>query len=415
MAILDDTGHVRMAHLAIVGSHSVNGVARLHTQILTERTFPGFHAHFPGRFNNKTNGITPRRWLLKCNPDLARLITDAIGDGWMTDLDELRGLEAFARDPAYRAQWSAVKRRGKAALAQWVRRSQGLDLDPDALFDCHVKRIHEYKRQLLNVLHAITLHERIREGTDDGVPRVVIFAGKAAPGYAMAKLIIKLVHAVGQMVNDDPATRGKLRVAFLPNYSVSLAERIFRACELSEQISTAGTEASGTGNMKAGLNGALTLGTLDGANVEIRDEVGPENIFIFGHTAAEIEALRASGYDPRAWVERSAELRRAVDAIARGPLEKAHPGLFRPVVEELLGSDRYFLCADFDLYVQCQRRAAETYRRAPDWARMSVLNVAGMGRFSSDRTVREYAADIWSAAPVRVELDRESPSQEPAQ
>jgi glycogen phosphorylase len=405
MAILDDTGHVRMAHLAIVGSHSVNGVARLHTQILTERTFAGFHAHFPGRFNNKTNGITPRRWLLKCNPDLARLVTDAIGDGWLKDLDELRGLEAFAGDPAYRKRWSAVKRRSKAALSQWVRRSQGLDLDPDALFDCHVKRIHEYKRQLLNVLHAITLYQRIREGGDDGVPRVVIFAGKAAPGYAMAKLIIKLVHAVGQMVNGDPATRGRLRVAFLPNYSVSLAERIFPACELSEQISTAGTEASGTGNMKAGLNGALTLGTLDGANVEIRDEVGPENIFIFGHTATQIEALRASGYDPRAWVEKSAELKRAVDALAEGPLEKAHPGLFRPVVEELLGPDRYFLCADFDAYVECQRRAAETYRRARDWARMSVLNVAGMGRFSSDRTVREYASDIWSAAPVPVELE----------
>jgi glycogen phosphorylase len=401
MAILDDTGHVRMAHLAIVGSHSVNGVARLHTQILTERTFAGFHAHFPGRFNNKTNGITPRRWLLKCNPDLARLVSDAIGDGWLKDLDELRGLGAFARDRAYREQWSAVKRRSKAALAQWVQRSQGLDLDPDALFDCHVKRIHEYKRQLLNVLHAITLYQRIREGGDDGVPRVVIFAGKAAPGYAMAKLIIKLVHAVGQMVNGDPATRGRLRVAFLPNYSVSLAERIFPACELSEQISTAGTEASGTGNMKAGLNGALTLGTLDGANVEIRDEVGEENIFIFGHTAAEIAALRASGYDPRAWVERSAELGRAVDALARGPLETAHPGLFRPVVEELLGADRYFLCADFDAYVKCQSRAAETYQHTQDWVRMSVLNVAGMGRFSSDRTVREYADEIWAAAPVR--------------
>jgi starch phosphorylase len=405
MAILDDTGQVHMARLAIVGSHSVNGVARLHTEILTQTTFAGFHAHFPGRFNNKTNGITPRRWLLKCNPELARLVTDAIGDGWLKDLDELRGLAAFARDKAFRRQWSAVKRQAKSALAQWIRSSQGLDLDPDALFDCHVKRIHEYKRQLLNALHAIALYQRIREGGDDGVPRVVIFAGKAAPGYAMAKLIIKLIHAVGQMVNGDPATRGRLRVVFLPNYSVSLAERIFPACELSEQISTAGTEASGTGNMKAALNGALTLGTLDGANVEIRDEVGAENMFIFGHTAAEIGALRASGYDPGTWVERSAELGRVVDAIARGRLDKAHPDLFRPVVEELLGSDRYFLCAEFDAYVECQRRAAATYRRAQDWARMSVLNVAGMGRFSSDRTLREYAADIWSAAPVRVELE----------
>jgi starch phosphorylase len=405
MAILDDTGHVRMAHLAIVGSHSVNGVARLHTEILTQRTFAGFHAHFPGRFNNKTNGITPRRWLLKCNPGLARLVSEAIGDGWQRDLDELCGLRAFARDAAYREQWSAAKRQAKAALSRWVRRSQGLDLDPGALFDCHVKRIHEYKRQLLKALHAITLYHRIREGGDDGVPRVVIFAGKAAPGYAMAKLIIKLIHAVGQMVNGDPATRGRLAVVFLPNYSVSLAERIFPACELSEQISTAGSEASGTGNMKAGLNGALTLGTLDGANVEIRDEVGPENIFIFGHTAPEIETLRGSGCSPRAWLEKSAELRRAVDTIATGPLEKSNPGLFRPVVEELRGSDRYFLCADFDAYVECQDRAARTYQRTEDWNRMSILNVAGMGRFSSDRTVREYAAEIWSAAAVRVELE----------
>ncbi len=404
MAILDGSGQIRMAHLAIVGSHSVNGVARLHTEILTRRTFADFHTHFPGRFNNKTNGITPRRWLLKCNPGLARLVTEAIGEGWLRDLEELRALRAFADDAAYRERWSAVKRQNKAALCQWVRRSQGLDLDPDALFDCQVKRIHEYKRQLLNALHVIALHQRIREGAEDGVPRVVIFAGKAAPGYAMAKLIIKLIHTVAEKVNRDPATSGRLRVAFLPNYSVSLAERIFPACELSEQISTAGSEASGTGNMKAGLNGALTLGTLDGANLEIRDEVGPENIFIFGHTAAEIEALRASSYDPRAWVERSDELKRAVDAIARGPLATPDPGLFRPIVEELLGPDRYFLCADFDLYLECQRRAAETYRRAQDWARISVLNVAGMGRFSSDRTVREYAAEIWAAAPVRVEL-----------
>jgi starch phosphorylase len=408
MAILDESGHVHMAHLAIVGCHSVNGVARLHTQILTQRTFPGFHAHFPDRFNAKTNGITPRRWLLKCNPGLTRLVTDAIGEGWLKDLDELRGLKNLVADRAFRKRWSAVKRANKAALADWVRRSQGLDLDPDSLFDCHVKRIHEYKRQLLNALHAIALYQRVRDGEDDGVPRTLIFAGKAAPGYAMAKLIIKLIHAVGEMVNRDPATRGRLRVAFLPDYSVTLAERIFPACELSEQISTAGTEASGTGNMKAGLNGALTIGTLDGANVEIREEVGPENIFIFGHAASEIEALRASGYDPRAWVEKSGELRRAVDAVATGPLEAAHPGLFRPIVEELLGPDRYFLCADFDAYLRCQRRAAEAYRSTDDWARMSILNVAGMGRFSSDRTVQEYAADIWSATPVPVRPENAS-------
>ncbi|HVO09827.1 MAG TPA: glycogen/starch/alpha-glucan phosphorylase [Vicinamibacteria bacterium] len=402
MAILDDAGQVHMAHLAIVGSHSVNGVARLHTEILEQRTFPGFHALFPQRFNSKTNGITPRRWLLKCNPGLARLVSEALGEGWLRDLEELRGLRRFATDAGFRERWSAVKRANKTALADWLRRSHGMEVDPGFLFDCHVKRIHEYKRQLLNVLRAIALFLRLRDGEWDGVPRALLFAGKAAPGYAMAKLVIKLVHAVAEMIAGDPASRGRLQVAFLPNYSVSLAERIFPACELSEQISTAGTEASGTGNMKAGLNAALTIGTLDGANLEIRDEVGEENIFIFGHTADDIEALRASGYDPGAALRESADLQRAVEVIAEGPLERAHPGLFRPIVEELLGRDRYFLCADFDAYLQCQGRAAGAYRRPDEWARMSILNVAGMGRFSSDRTIAEYASEVWGATPVRV-------------
>ena len=401
-APIDDGGRVRMAHLAFLGSHSVNGVAELHTRILRESTFAELDRALPGRINNKTNGITPRRWLLQSNPGLAALVSEAIGDRWTTDLGELRRLVPLAEDPGFRRQWAALKRVNKAVLADRVLKQHGLELDPDTLFDCQVKRMHEYKRQLLNVLHVIALHHRIAEGGHDGVPRTVLFAGKAAPGYAMAKLIIKLIHAVSEMVNADPSTRGLLRVAFLPNYSVSLAELIFPACELSEQISTAGTEASGTGNMKAALNGALTIGTLDGANVEIRDEVGAANMFVFGHTAEGIAALRAGGYSPLPWIEANAELRRAIDSMAGGPLEGAYPGLFGPVVDALLVQDRYFLCADFASYVDAQARVAAAYARPDDWWRMSILNVAGMGKFSSDRTTRQYAEEIWGARPVPV-------------
>ena len=401
-AILDEHGSVRMAHLAFVGSHSVNGVAALHTRILRESTFAELDRVRPGRINNKTNGITPRRWLLQSNPGLAALITDAISDRWTTDLSELRHLAPLADDAAFRQEWAALKRINKTVLADRVRKRNGIELDPDTLFDCQVKRIHEYKRQLLNVLHVIALHRRIAEGRHGGVPRSVLFAGKAAPGYSMAKLIIKLIHAVAAMVNADPAARGRLAVAFLPNYSVSLAELVFPACELSEQISTAGTEASGTGNMKAALNGSLTIGTLDGANVEIREEVGEANIFIFGHTSEEVASLRAAGYSPGPWIESSPELRLAVDVIATGALERSHPSLFRPVVDALLGEDRYLLCADFQGYVECQGRAAAAYARPDEWCRMSIRNVAGMGKFSSDRTTRQYAEEIWGARPVSV-------------
>jgi starch phosphorylase len=280
----------------------------------------------------------------------------------------------------------------------------GIDLDPDTLFDCQVKRFHEYKRQMLNALHAIALHERLRANPSDFVPRTVIFAGKAAPGYAMAKLCIQLIHAISRRVAADPLTRGRLAVAFLPNYSVSQAEIIFPACDLSEQISTAGTEASGTGNMKAALNGALTIGTLDGANVEIREEIGPENIFIFGHTKDEIEGLRSSGYSPDPFLRESEELRRAIEIISNGSLDEGS-GLFRPIVDAILGEDRYFLCADFASYAECQRRAARVYARPDEWWRMSILNVAGMGKFSSDRTTKQYADEIWNARPVPVSLD----------
>jgi starch phosphorylase len=398
-AILDGGGEVRMAHLAFAGSHKVNGVAALHTRILRETTFAELDRVLPGRITNKTNGITPRRWLLQCNPGLAELISGAIGHGWTRDLDELRRLAPLAEEAAFRGEWAALKRVNKLVLADRMKKRFDLELDPDRLFDCQVKRIHEYKRQLLNVLHVLALHERLRAGADGALPRTVIFAGKAAPGYAMAKLVIRLIHAVAERVASDPAARGRLGVAFLPNYSVTLAELVFPACELSEQISTAGSEASGTGNMKAALNGALTIGTLDGANVEIGEEVGPENVFIFGHTAEQVAALRAGGYGPQAWIERDAELARAIDVIARGELDGGS-GLFRPIADELRGADRYLLCADFRAYADCHARAAAVYARPDEWWRMSILNVAGMGKFSSDRTTREYAEEIWEARPV---------------
>ena len=396
VAIIDDEGQVHMARLAFTGSHAVNGVAALHTRILEQVTFADLNrAVGGGRITNKTNGVTPRRWLQQANPGLALLITEAIGDKWMTDLEELQRLRPFADDKAFREEWAAVKRINKAALALRLRRDCDPDFDAEALFDCQVKRIHEYKRQLLNVLHAIALYHRIREGRGDGVPRAVIFAGKAAPGYFMAKLIIKLIHEVGFLVNNDPAMRDRLRVVFLPNYSVSLAQLIFPACELSEQISTAGTEASGTGNMKAALNGALTIGTLDGANIEIREVVGEDNIFIFGLTAEEVATLKANGYSPLNYVNGNDELRQAIDTIATGEIERRNPGLFRPIVDMLLNEDRYLHCADFASYAACQQRALHIYKSPDTWNRMSILNTASMGRFSSDRTVREYARDIW--------------------
>jgi starch phosphorylase len=401
-AIVDPQRGVRMAHLAFVGSHSVNGVAALHTRILRESTFAELDRARPGRINNKTNGITPRRWLLQCNPALAALVSEAIGDGWATDLGRLRGLARFADDAAFRERWAAIKRANKARLAAHARRHCGFDLDPDSLFDCQVKRIHEYKRQLLNALHALVLLRRLRAGQDDALPRTVIFAGKAAPGYAMAKRIIRLIHAIAAAIDAEPAARGRLKVVFLPNYSVSLAELLFPACELSEQISTAGTEASGTGNMKAALNGALTIGTLDGANVEIRDEVGADNFFLFGHTAEEIAALRAGGYVPRPLIEQAAELRDALAMLATDELADGDRELFRPILDAIWGDDRYCLAADFPAYAECQRGVEAAYRRPEEWWKKSILNVAGMGRFSSDRTVRQYADEIWKVAAVPV-------------
>jgi len=395
---------VRMAQLAIVGSHSVNGVSALHSRILQQEIFRDFYELWPERFSNKTNGITPRRWLKLCNPPLSRLIGEHLGEGWVTNLEELRGLAALADDPEFRERWRQAKRENKLRLAECIRRTCGVETDPGSLFDCQVKRIHEYKRQLLNVLHVVSLYLRLRDG-QEVQPRTVIFAGKAAPGYFMAKLIIRLIHGVAEVVNNDPAAAGRLKVVFLPNYGVSLAETIIPAAELSEQISTAGTEASGTGNMKFALNGALTIGTLDGANVEIRAEVGEQNIFVFGLTAEEVARRRAEGYDPRAVLEAQPELRRILHLIESGSFAAGQPGLFAPVVRGLLdGGDPYMLLADFEAYRDCQERVAETYRDPELWTRMSILNVAGMGRFSSDRTIREYAREIWEVEPVPVEI-----------
>jgi glycogen phosphorylase len=397
LAIVDNGQSVRMANLAIVGSHSVNGVAQLHTDILKASTFFEMNALFPGRINNKTNGITPRRWLLKCNPRLSRLITEAIGEGWMKDLDELHGLAAFAGDAAFQENWLQAKQANKEAFAAAIKEAQGTILDPSFLFDVQVKRIHEYKRQLLNLLHVVTLWNRLQDGDDAGVPRAVMLGGKAAPAYWVAKHIIQLANALGSAINKDRACQGRLSVSYLENYRVTLAEQVFPACELSEQISTAGTEASGTGNMKAALNGSLTIGTLDGANVEIKDEVGEANIFIFGHTAKGIMELRDTGYHPREWAANNPELMHAIDTIAR-----LEGGRFEGIARMLLDSDHYFHCADYASYLETQTRASETYANPRAWARMSILNVAGMGRFSIDRTVREYAAEIWNAETVTV-------------
>jgi starch phosphorylase len=409
MSLIDENGErrVRMAHLAIVGSHAVNGVAQLHTDILKTDLFRDFHELWPDRIQNKTNGITPRRWLLKANPELSALITDAIGGDWPAELSRLRELESVADDPAFGNAWREAKRHHKEMLAaiareQYERRGLDLRVDPDTLFDVQVKRIHEYKRQLLNLLHVITLYNRIRTGESHPVvPRTVILGGKAAPGYQMAKLIIRLVTGVGDVVNDDPTIAGLLKVVFLADYRVSLAERIFPAAELSEQISTAGTEASGTGNMKFALNGALTIGTLDGANVEILREVGEENMFVFGLTASEATEL-APYHDPWRYYREDEELRLAIDMIRNGAFSRGDRNLFEPIAHSLLdGGDRYLLLADYAPYVTCQERVARTYANRPAWTHSSILNTAATGYFSSDRTIHEYAEDVWHATPVR--------------
>ena len=400
-----DEKRVRMAHLAIVGSHSLNGVAALHTQILKEEVFKDFHDLWPERFNNKTNGITQRRWLRQSNPRLSQLIARHIGYGWVTDLDQLRQLLPMADDAGFRQQWQEVKRANKQDLATYIVTNCGIEVNVDSLFDCQIKRIHEYKRQLLNILHVITLYNRIKADPSMPVqPRTVIFGGKAAPAYYTAKMVIKLIHAVADMINDDEDVGDRLKVVFLPNYCVSLAERIFPASELSEQISTAGMEASGTGNMKFTLNGALTIGTLDGANIEIAEEVGDDNIFIFGLAVDEVRAAQAAGYDPWQYYDRDIELMEAIDMIDRGDFSPSRPDLFSPIIDSLLNhGDKYLVLADYAAYIRCQEKVASAYADADSWTRMSICNTACVGKFSSDRTISEYARDIWGVTPVPIE------------
>ncbi|MCK9418907.1 MAG: glycogen/starch/alpha-glucan phosphorylase [Nitrospirae bacterium] len=405
MSIVDEAGgrRLRMAYLAIVGSHCVNGVSQIHTDLMKKTIFSDFDQFFPGKVVNITNGITPRRWLHQANPGLSSLITSRIGETWVRDLTELRKLAPLAEEPEFRKQFREVKHANKERLAALIRIRLKLTVDPASLFDVQIKRIHEYKRQLLNVLHIVTRYNRIREGqAKDVAPRTVIFGGKAAPGYAMAKLIIKLIHSVADIVNNDPAVGNALKVAFIPDYSVSNAEKIIPACDLSEQISTAGTEASGTGNMKLALNGALTIGTLDGANIEMMEEVGRENIFIFGLTADEAAAVKTTGYNPWDIYNANTELRRALDMINGGYFSPDAPNRFRPIFDTLTGyGDRFLLLADYEEYVACQERVDTLYRDPEEWSRRAILNVAGMGMFSSDRTIGEYADRIWGVKPVR--------------
>jgi len=393
---------VRMANLAMAGSHSINGVAELHSKLVTTNLAPQFHRLYPERFNNKTNGVTPRRWLLHANRSLSSLITKTIGDAWVTDLDRLRELELFADDASLLERLDVVKRRNKIALARLTKELTGITADPLSMFDVQVKRFHEYKRQLLNALHVIHRYWSIVEdGEVPAQPRTVFFAGKAAPGYFMAKLVIKLIHSIAEVVNADPRTRDLLRVVFLPDYRVTLAEAIMPAAELSEQISTAGTEASGTGNMKLALNGALTIGTLDGANVEIRDEVGRENIFIFGLETEEVRGLLASGYDPQRYLHDHRWMRRDVDSIAAGHFSRGDKDIFRPLVGKLLSTrDEYVHLADLPHYVERQKDVDSAYIDRAAWLRKSLLNIARMGKFSSDRTVIEYARDVWKIRPA---------------
>jgi starch phosphorylase len=396
---------VRMAHLACVGSHTVNGVAALHTELIKQQLMQDFYQLWPDKFQNKTNGITPRRWLLMSNPELSGLITEKIGDGWVKDLDKLRQIEPYADDPEFRVRWRQIKQDRKQKLAQYILRSNGLEVDPHSLFDVQIKRIHEYKRQLLCAMHMIALYNRVKANPGmDLVPRTFIFGGKAAPGYFVAKMVVKLINSIGEVINNDPDIAGRLKVVFLANYSVSLGQFAYPAADLSEQVSTAGKEASGTGNMKFSLNGALTIGTLDGANVEIREEVGAENFFLFGLTAQEVMAKKAAGYRPTDYYHSNPVLKQVIDQMGSGFFSPQEPGLFMSLVDSLLHSDEYMLLADFQAYLDCQDRVSEAFRDQDNWARMSILNVARMGKFSSDRTIDQYCKEIWQVEPMPIDL-----------
>jgi starch phosphorylase len=403
MSLIDENNgrRVRMANLACAGSHTINGVAELHSRLLKQYTLHDFHELYPHKFMNITNGVTPRRWMALCNRSLATLIADRIGMDWISDLEELRKLEAYVDDAEFRTQWWQVKQDKKREQAAFIQQRTGIEVDPDSLFDVQVKRIHEYKRQHLNVLHIITLYQRIRENPAiDIQPRTFIFGGKAAPGYVMAKLMIKLITAVADVVNNDPLVAGRLKVVFIPNFNVKTGHHIYPMADLSEQISTAGKEASGTGNMKFAMNGALTIGTLDGANIEIREEVGEENFFLFGATTAEIRRLKAEGYHPEVCYKQDAELHQVIDALRSGVFSNGDKELFRPLVDALLGHDEYMLLHDYRSYITCQEQVSRHYADRDAWLRSSILNTARIGKFSSDRSIRQYCEEVWKVKPV---------------
>ena len=392
--------NIRMSNLAIIGSKSVNGVAELHTQILKNYTFPHFNFVFPGKFKNITNGISHRIFLKQANPGLSRLITDSIGEGWMKDLYELRKLENYLNDSNFLNAWKEIKRKNKLKLIEFVKNNYSVNLNPDSIFDSQIKRFHEYKRQLLNILHVISLYNRIKEHRNGShIPRTMIFSGKAAPSYFMAKLIIKLINSVADIVNKDTEVNNLLKVIFIKNYSVSLAELIIPASELSEQISTAGFEASGTGNMKFALNGALTIGTLDGANIEIKNEVGDENIFIFGLNANDILDKRKIGYNPREYYENNKEIKKILDLLDNNFFNKSEPGIFKPLYDNLLNSDPFFVLADFESYLEVQKIVEKNYKDQHNWTQKSIINTSRSGKFSSDRCIRQYSEEIWDIKP----------------
>jgi starch phosphorylase len=398
MSIIGEDGErsVQMAHLAVVGSKAINGVAELHTELLKKTTLHDYYEAFPERFSNKTNGVTPRRWLMLSNPDLTHLINETIGTGWHKDLYGLKALEPFAKDRGFLDRWRKTQEASKNQLASYIKRTMSIAVDPTSMFDVQVKRLHEYKRQHLNALHILSLYCQIKGGTTkDLAPRTFLFGGKAAPSYTMAKLIIKLISQVGELVNNDPQVKDILKVIFLPNYSVSLGQRIYPAADLSEQISTAGFEASGTGCMKFMMNGAVAIGTLDGANIEIRKEAGEENFFLFGLTAPEIIDLEQTGYNPRRYYDESPLLREVLDGLRDGRFSNGDRGLFAPLVSDLMNYDRYFVLADFDAYAAAQQKAGKAYSDTPRWGTMSLMNTARSGKFSSDRTIRQYCKDIW--------------------
>jgi glycogen phosphorylase len=412
LSLIDESGerYVRMANLASVGSHAVNGVAALHTELLKKDVLRDFYEMYPERFSNKTNGVTPRRWLALANPALAKLISSRIGDGWVADLQQLRGLESHIEDASFREAWRKTQHGVKQELVDYIAKKTGTLVDAASLFDVMVKRLHEYKRQHLKVLHIISLYNRIKKDPQATVvPRTFLFGGKAAPGYFIAKLIIKLVNSVAEVVNTDPDVNGRLRVVFLPDYNVTFGQRVYPAADLSEQISLAGKEASGTGNMKFAMNGALTVGTLDGANIEIRDAVGAENFFLFGLTTEEVYKRKAEGYNPAAFYDSNAELRETLDTLAAGRFSRGDTQLFKPLLDSLRQHDPYMLLADYQSYIECQERISEAYGKQDQWTRMSILNTARMGKFSSDRAVQEYCDEIWHAKPLRVELTDLSP------